>query len=72
MFGSQFEINSKVFQDFPFDKAKWFKNLKIESKHVLPSYKQFLHTQIDMWMVELWEVVIVGNLHQKGFLNKSL
>jgi hypothetical protein len=52
-------------------KMEWFKNLKIESKHVLRCYNQFLHIQIDMWTVEVWEV-IVGNLRQKGFLNKSL
>jgi hypothetical protein len=72
VFGSQFEVNSKVCQDFLFEKAKWFKDLKIESKHIFPCYNQFLHIQIDMWMVEVWEVVSVGNLHQNGFLNKSL
>lgn len=72
MFGSQFEVNTKVCQDFLFDKAKWFKNLKIESKHLFPCYNQFLHIQIHMGMVEVWEVVSVGNSHQKGFLNKSL
>ncbi len=72
MFESQFEVNSKVCQDFPFEKAKWFKGLKIESNHIFPCYNQFLHIQIDMWMVKVWEVVSVGNLHEKGYLNKNL
>jgi hypothetical protein len=71
VFGSQFEVIFQVCQDFTFEKVKWSKDFKIERKHIFPSYNEFLHIQIDMWRVEVWEVFSVRNLHQKGFLNRS-